>query len=83
MSDHFGHPNAVCQHVDPRRHELDRYSTIVSSLVDLTTGAYRLIPGLPCRHSYQQAPWNLYDGPGAEDRPYVPGPAAQSLAAAR
>jgi isopenicillin-N N-acyltransferase-like protein len=82
MSDHFGHPNAVCQHVDPRRHELDRYSTIVSSLVDLTTGTYRLTPGLPCGNSYQRAPWNLYDGPGSEDRPYVPGP-AQSLAAAR
>jgi len=82
MSDHFGHPNAVCQHVDPRRHELDRYATIVSSLVDLTTGAYRLTPGLPCSNSYQQAPWNLYDGPSAADRPHVPGP-EQVLAAAR
>ena len=71
MSDHFSHPNAVCQHVDPRRHELDRYSTIVSSLVDLTTGTYRLTPGLPCSNSYQQAPWNLYDGPG------LPGPSAR------
>jgi isopenicillin-N N-acyltransferase-like protein len=82
MSDHFGHPNAVCQHVDPRRHELDRYATIVSSLVDLTTGTYRLTPGLPCSNSYQQAPWNLYDGPGPADRPHVPGP-EQMLAAAR
>lgn len=79
MSDHFGHPNAVCQHADPRRHELDRYATIVSSLVDLTAGTYRLTPGLPCSHSYEQAPWNLYDGPGPEDRPHVPGP-AQTLA---
>ncbi|MFD3401401.1 C45 family autoproteolytic acyltransferase/hydrolase [Kribbella sp. NPDC058693] len=75
MSDHFGHPDAVCQHVDPRRHELDRYATIASSLVDLTTGSYRLTPGLPCANSYQQAPWNLYDGPGPDDRPDVPGPA--------
>jgi isopenicillin-N N-acyltransferase like protein len=82
MSDHFGHPNAVCQHVDPRRHELDRYATIVSSLVDLTTGTYRLTPGLPCSNSYQQAPWNLYDGPSAADRPHVPGP-EHVLAAAR
>jgi isopenicillin-N N-acyltransferase-like protein len=82
MSDHFGHPNAVCQHVDPRRQELNRYSTIVSSLVDLTTGAYRLTHGLPCANSYQQAPWNLYDGPGPEARPHVPGP-EQSLVAAR
>ncbi|MEV0291836.1 C45 family peptidase [Kribbella sp. NPDC050820] len=82
MSDHFGHPDAVCQHVDPRRHELDRYATIVSSLVDLTTGTYRLTPGLPCANSYQQLPWNLYDGPGAADRPDVPGP-AQVLAGIR
>jgi isopenicillin-N N-acyltransferase-like protein len=75
MSDHFGHPDAVCQHADPRRHELDRYATIASSLVDLTTGSYRLTPGLPCANSYQQAPWNLYDGPGPDDRPDVPGPA--------
>ncbi|WP_432941699.1 C45 family autoproteolytic acyltransferase/hydrolase [Kribbella sp. CA-253562] len=79
MSDHFGHPNAVCQHADPRRHPLDRNETIVSSLVDLTTGTYRLTPGLPCTHSYQQAPWNLYDGPGPQDRPDVPAP-AMSLA---
>ena len=77
MSDHFGHPNAVCQHVDPRRHELDRYATIASSLVDLTTGSYRLTPGLPCANSYQQAPWNLYDGPGPDDRPDVPAPARE------
>jgi isopenicillin-N N-acyltransferase like protein len=82
MSDHFGHPDAVCQHVDPRRHELDRYATIVSSLVDLTTGTYRLTPGLPCSNSYQLAPWNLYDGPGPDDRPDVPGP-AHSLAGIR
>jgi isopenicillin-N N-acyltransferase-like protein len=75
MSDHFGHPDAVCQHADPRRHELDRCITVVSSLVDLTTGTYRLTPGLPCANSYQQVPWNLYDGPGPEDRPDVPGPA--------
>lgn len=75
MSDHFSHPNAVCQHVDPRRHELDRHATIVSSLVDLTTGSYRLTPGLPCGNSYQQAPWNLYDGPGLSDRPDVDDPA--------
>jgi isopenicillin-N N-acyltransferase-like protein len=76
MSDHFGHPNAVCEHSDPRRHELDRNETIVSSLVDLTTGSYRLTPGLPCSNSYQQVPWNLYDGPGPEDRPDVPAPTA-------
>jgi isopenicillin-N N-acyltransferase-like protein len=82
MSDHFGHPDAVCQHADPRRHELDRCITVVSSLVDLTTGTYRLTSGPPCANSYQQVPWNLYDGPGPDDRPDVPAPAS-SLAGIR
>jgi isopenicillin-N N-acyltransferase-like protein len=76
MTDHFGHPDAVCQHADPRRHELDRCITVVSSLVDLTAGTYHLTQGVPCTNSYQQVPWNLYDGPSAEDRPDVPAPAA-------
>jgi isopenicillin-N N-acyltransferase-like protein len=77
MTDHFGHPDAVCQHADPRRHELDRCITVVSSLVDLTTGTYHLTHGVPCSNSYQQLPWNLYDGPAAEDRPDVPAPGAE------
>ncbi|WP_063766749.1 MULTISPECIES: C45 family autoproteolytic acyltransferase/hydolase [unclassified Streptomyces] len=69
MSDHFAHPNGVCQHADPRRHEADRYQTVVSSLVDLSTGEYLLTAGLPCEKAYVQAPWNLYDGPAAPTRP--------------
>ncbi|MBW8707318.1 hypothetical protein MBT84_47555 [Streptomyces sp. MBT84] len=69
MSDHFAHPNSVCQHADPRRHEADRYQTVVSSLVDLSTGEYLLTAGLPCENDYVRVPWNIYDGPEAPTRP--------------
>ena len=68
MSDHFGYPNSLCTHADARKHRLDRDSTIVSSLVDLTSGQYYAIAGLPCRGDYELLPWNLYDGPGADQR---------------
>jgi isopenicillin-N N-acyltransferase-like protein len=69
MSDHFGFPNSVCNHPDPRRHELDRYATVISSLVDLTTGEYFATSGVPCSNDYEQLPWNVYDGPDADERP--------------
>jgi isopenicillin-N N-acyltransferase-like protein len=63
MSDHFARLNSVCCHPDPRDHELDRYSTVISSLVDLTSGEYLLTHGVPCENPYQMLPWNVYDGP--------------------
>jgi isopenicillin-N N-acyltransferase-like protein len=74
MADHFGAPNSVCNHPDPTRHSADRYSTVISSLVDLTTGEYAYTPGLPCENEYQLLPWNAYDGPDA--------PAGELVAAA-
>lgn len=67
LRDHFGHPNSVCNHPDPRRHRLDRYLTIVSSLVDLTSGDYYATLGAPCENPYALLPWNIYDGPAAPD----------------
>ena len=67
MSDHFGHPNSVCNHPDGRRHPLDRYTTVASSLVDLTTGEYWVALGNPCEHDYELLPWNLYDGPAGKE----------------
>ncbi len=61
MRDHFGAPNSVCNHPDERRHPFDRYQTVASSIVDLTTGEYYLALGLPCKTEYQKLPWNLYD----------------------
>lgn len=69
MSDHFGFPSAVCCHPDERRDALDRYLTVASSLVDLTTGEYRLATGPPCANEYELLPWNLYDGPPGKVAP--------------
>ncbi|MFD9909909.1 C45 family autoproteolytic acyltransferase/hydolase [Streptomyces sp. NPDC059063] len=63
LSDHLGHPESLCTHPDPRRPEIRRWATLVSSCVDLTTGDYRVTAGTPCDHDYQHLPWNLYDGP--------------------
>lgn len=63
MSDHFSHPHSVCCHPDPLENALDRYLTVISSLVDLTTGEYRLTHGAPCENEYELLPWNVYDGP--------------------
>ncbi|MFC4470715.1 C45 family autoproteolytic acyltransferase/hydrolase [Streptomyces xiangluensis] len=65
MSDHLGHPEGLCTHPDPRQAEVKRWTTLLSSCVDLTTGDYYVTPGTPCDHEYQHLPWNLYDGPHA------------------
>lgn len=64
MSDHFGYPDAVCSHVDERLPAVLRWSTLLSSCVDLTAGEYYLSAGPPCTAEYRPVPWNLYDGPG-------------------
>src|SRR5262249_18294505 len=53
MSNHTGAPHGVCAHVDDRQPELRRGKTIMSSLVDLTTGEYRVIRGNPCQGDYE------------------------------
>ncbi|ONI84129.1 acyl-coenzyme A--6-aminopenicillanic-acid-acyltransferase form [Actinosynnema sp. ALI-1.44] len=61
MSDHLGHPESVCTHPDDRQVPVRQWSTLVSSLVDLTTGDYHLTHGTPCENSYTRVPFNLYD----------------------
>ena len=67
MRDHFGFPNSVCNHADERKDPRDRTETIVSSIVDLTSGEYYITDGLPCESPYRALPWNLYDGPGPDE----------------
>ncbi|MGW1097677.1 C45 family autoproteolytic acyltransferase/hydrolase [Streptomyces sp. NPDC002455] len=63
MSDHLGHPESLCTHPDPRRPAVEHWTTLVSSLADLTSGDYHVTAGTPCDRAYQHMPWNLYDGP--------------------
>jgi isopenicillin-N N-acyltransferase-like protein len=61
MRDHFSFPNSVCRHHDDRDDAVDRFQTVMSSIVDLTTGEYLVAPGTPCTSQYEPIPWNLYD----------------------
>ena len=66
MRDHFGKPNSVCNHPDPRNERLVQNQTIASSIVDLTAGDYYVAAALPCESEYVKAPWNLYADGGVE-----------------
>jgi isopenicillin-N N-acyltransferase like protein len=66
MSNHTGYPEAVCEHPDPLLPAVRRGKTVMSSLVDLTAGEYRVLSGNPCQHDYTLLPWQLYDGPGGD-----------------
>ncbi|RSM91637.1 acyl-CoA--6-aminopenicillanic acid acyltransferase [Kibdelosporangium aridum] len=61
MSDHLGFPDSLCEHPDDRMPSVTRWSTLVSSCVDLTTGEYYVAPGTPCEHPYELMPFNLYE----------------------
>jgi isopenicillin-N N-acyltransferase-like protein len=63
MSDHFSFPKGVCEHVGPDQAKIKRSKTIMSSLIDLTAGEYRVILGNPCESDYSLLPWDIYDGP--------------------
>jgi isopenicillin-N N-acyltransferase-like protein len=66
MSDHFGHPWGVCAHVRAGDEPTTRYKTVMSSLVDLTAGEYRVLRGNPCENDYELLPWNVVDGPDGQ-----------------
>jgi isopenicillin-N N-acyltransferase like protein len=61
LRDHFGQPESVCCHPDNTEPAVDRWQTVSSSIVDLTTGEYLVAAGPPCGAEYAQLPWNLYD----------------------
>jgi isopenicillin-N N-acyltransferase-like protein len=62
LADHFGYPHGICRHPDTAEPEALRSMTIASSLVDLTSGEYRVSAGTPCAGGFRTLPWNLYDG---------------------
>ena len=65
LSDHFGFPDSVCNHPNENDPWWDRNETVASSIVDLTTGEYRIAHGNPCENDYELLPWSLYDAPVA------------------
>jgi isopenicillin-N N-acyltransferase-like protein len=72
LADHFGHPHGICRHPDPAEPEPLRSMTIASSLVDLTSGDYRVSIGNPCDGGFHTLPWNVYDGSADVSEPATP-----------
>ncbi|SHN46323.1 C45 family autoproteolytic acyltransferase/hydolase [Cryptosporangium aurantiacum] len=63
LSDPFGAPYGVASIGQPRSSGGAYARTVASSIVDLTTGEYHFVLGVPEPDSYRLLPWNLYDGP--------------------
>ncbi len=61
LRDHVGHPHSVCRHPDTSIAPELRNETLVSSIVDLTSGEYWVTLGPPCRSEYRRLPWTLHD----------------------
>ncbi|NMP23589.1 C45 family autoproteolytic acyltransferase/hydolase [Sulfobacillus harzensis] len=50
--DHYSFPNGICRHVDDRDPVSDRYLTVYSVVMDLTTLDYWIAAGPPCESVY-------------------------------
>lgn len=51
-SDHFGAPNAICRHPDPRQPEAKRTMTAGAVLIDLDNRILHVADGPPCENAY-------------------------------
>jgi isopenicillin-N N-acyltransferase-like protein len=52
LCDHFNYPHSICRHSDPKAHELEEIISLVSIIMDLTSGVLYLAEGPPCEHQY-------------------------------
>jgi isopenicillin-N N-acyltransferase-like protein len=52
MSDHFGHPNALCRHPDPRQPAARRTMTTGAVLIDLEDRVMHVADGPPCENAF-------------------------------
>jgi isopenicillin-N N-acyltransferase-like protein len=53
MSDHATLPNAICKHLDEDMPDVERFKTVASWVVDLTTQTVLIAAGNPCESAYQ------------------------------
>jgi isopenicillin-N N-acyltransferase-like protein len=61
LSDDFSSPRAVGSPADPTMPAHRRWQTVMSSIVDHTTGDFFVCPGIPSEKAYERLPWNIYD----------------------
>ncbi len=52
LRDHDGHPNSICRHPDMSDDDFDRYSTVTSVILDLSTQTLYASDGPPCENPY-------------------------------
>jgi isopenicillin-N N-acyltransferase-like protein len=53
LKDHFGYPNALCRHRDPRQKNSDQWETLTSMIIDLRKSTMWYTSGPPCKHEYE------------------------------
>ena len=58
MSDHFGAPNALCRHPDPRQPSARRTMTAGAVLIDLEERLMHVADGPPCENAFVPYPLN-------------------------
>jgi isopenicillin-N N-acyltransferase-like protein len=58
-SDHFGAPNAICRHADPRQPPAKRTMTAGAVLIDLEERVMHVADGPPCENPF--VPFSLGD----------------------
>lgn len=61
LSNQFGHPNALATHPEPDAPRHTQWGTLVSSIVDLTSGHWYMADGAPDVRPYRKLPWNIFD----------------------
>lgn len=54
LSDHAGHPNGVCQHVDANEPAHEQYVTVTSIILDLSRRLMFITDGAPCQRPYHR-----------------------------
>lgn len=52
LADHVDYPESICNHVDESKPPLERYQTIASLLMELSTRTMHVAWGLPCQTEY-------------------------------
>ena len=61
LSDTFAFPNSVAAAPDPALPPHLHWQTVLSSIVDHTTGSFYVAAGTPTEAPYTPLPWNIYD----------------------
>ena len=64
LGDHFGAPNAICRHPDPRQPAPKRTMTNASLVIDLENRSMHIADGPPCENAFTYYPLK----PGAVSR---------------